>query len=317
MTSQNKQTTDIKKISGAILVTLIMYATPQINAQEPVTVNSDNSVTITYIDPKAKKIEVQGSFFKKGSSIIPMAGMFSKDGKAEMTNIGDCIWTYTSPLLGNVELAAARGDDPNNSNVEPSGNNMSSMFGKFEKSFVLEIVTYVDKNYKTITDKQHRAIAGLSLGGLHTLYTSLNNPNEFHYVGLFSAQTTNALGDKSIGGLKRIGEGWKRLKEVLPFLGGGSVDRKISNITEGEFDPNLDIYDNFDWKLKNFFKKNPNLFYIAVGKDDFTKKLNDDLKKNLTRGDILSYIMNPMADTLGATGESILWIIFPDCLGID
>ena len=185
---------------------------------------------------------------------------------------------------GNVELAAAPGDDPNNPNVEPSGNNVASMFGKFEKSFVPEIVTYVDKNFRTIADKKNRAIAGLSLGGLHTLYTSINNPNEFDYVGLFSAQTTNALGDKSVGGLKSIGESWKQLKEALPFLGGGSVDRKISNITGGKTDQNLDIYDNFDWKLKNFFKKDPELLYIAVGKDDFTKKLNDDLRKKLNKG---------------------------------
>ena len=47
MTSQNKLTSTIIKISGVFLATLIMYATPQISAQEPVTVNSDNSVTIT------------------------------------------------------------------------------------------------------------------------------------------------------------------------------------------------------------------------------------------------------------------------------
>ena len=38
------------------------------------------------------------------------------------------------------------------------------------------------------------------------------------------------------------------------------------------------------YKLKNFFKKNPKLFYIAVGSDDFTKKLNDDLRKKLNKG---------------------------------
>ena len=416
MNFQCKLTSASKKVYGAILAGLILCSTLHVNAQNPITINSDNSVTITYIDPKAEKVEVQGTFFQKGNSLIPMAGMFSKDGKAEMTNTGNGVWSYTSqplsselywydfvvnedsvrfdkrnrdttrdigttynyfiikggigdnftdaqtkkgtlkynwypsslngmskrrmavylphgynsssrryPVLyllhgsggdetawddcgrlsqimdhliangtcepmivvmpnGNVELAAAPGEDPNNPNVQPSSNNVSSMFGKFEKSFVPEIVNYVDKNYRTVTDKQHRAIAGLSLGGLHTLYTSLNNPNEFDYIGLFSAQTTNALGDKSVGGLKSIGEGWNQLKQALPFLGGGSVDRKISSITGGDSDENLDIYDNFDWKLKNFFKKNPRLFYIAVGRDDFTKKLNDDLRKKLNKG---------------------------------
>lgn len=416
MTYQSKHSVTPKKIWKSVLALLMLASTPCTYAQAPITINSDNSVTITYVDPKAEEVEVQGTFFKKGNSIIPMAGMFSKDGKAKMTNTGNGVWKYTSDSLsselywydfvvdedsvrydtrnknttrdigtiynyfiikdgiaddyvdatakkgtlkyvwypsklngmtkrrmavylpygyssstkkypviyllhgsggdetawadcgrltqimdhliaegrcepmivvmpnGNVDLAAAPGDDPKNPNVKPSGNNVSSMFGKFEKSFVPEIVTYVDKNYRTIPDKQHRAIAGLSLGGLHTLYTSLNNPDTFDYVGLFSAQTTNALGDKGVGGLKSIGESWNQLKQALPFIGGGSVDRKITSITGGESDENLVIYENLDWKLKTFFNKKPDLFYIAVGRDDFTKKLNDDLRKKLNKG---------------------------------
>lgn len=178
---------------------------------------------------------------------------------------------------GNAGLAAAPGSDPKNPNQKPSAMNTNSMLGQIESVFMDEIVDYVDVNYRTINDKAHRAIAGLSLGGLHTLFISLNNPTKFDYIGLFSAQTTNALNNKRIGGMQKIGEAWNELKSNLPFIGGGSVDRKISSLTSEE----LSIYNDVDNKLKIQFSTAPKLYYIAVGKDDFVKKLNDDWKKKL------------------------------------
>ena len=186
---------------------------------------------------------------------------------------------------GNVNLAAAPGEDPNNPNVEPSANNTSSMLGKIESAFMKEVVNYVDNNYRTLNDKAHRAIAGLSLGGLHTLFISLNNPQSFDYVGLFSAQTTNALNGGRISGMQKIGNKWNQLKENIPFIGGGSVDRAISKYTSDE----LSIYDNIDIKLKYQFKTPPKLYYIAVGRDDFVKKLNDDFRKKLRSKDYQFY----------------------------
>jgi enterochelin esterase family protein len=177
---------------------------------------------------------------------------------------------------GNVDLAAAPGQDPENPGVQPTGNNTRSMLGKFESTFMNDIVSYVDKNYRTLKDKSHRAIAGLSLGGLHTLFISLNNPTQFDYIGLFSAQTTNAI-DKNVGSMKKVGKKWNQLKNNFSFLGGGSVDRKISNLTSDH----LDVYDDFDEKLEAQFETAPQLYYIALGTDDFVKKLNDDLRSKL------------------------------------
>jgi enterochelin esterase family protein len=178
---------------------------------------------------------------------------------------------------GNVNLAAAPGKDPQNPNVQPSANNTSSMLGKFESTFMNDIVNYVDNNYRTIKDKGHRAIAGLSLGGLHTIFIALNNPTSFDYIGLFSAQTTNALSDKSIDNMKKLGQKWNQLKNNFSFIGGGSVDRKITNLTADH----IDTYDDFDNKLVKQFETAPQLYYIAVGTDDFVKKLNDDFRAKL------------------------------------
>ena len=55
-----------------------------------------------------------------------------------------------------------------------------------EASF-MDIVNYVDKNYRTLKDRAHRAVCGLSMGGGHTFGISLTYPTKFDYYGLFSA----------------------------------------------------------------------------------------------------------------------------------
>ncbi len=61
-----------------------------------------------------------------------------------------------------------------------------TMEGTFETSFP-EIVKFIDSRYRTIAKKESRAICGLSMGGFHTLYISINNPDLFGYSGMFSA----------------------------------------------------------------------------------------------------------------------------------
>ena len=58
--------------------------------------------------------------------------------------------------------------------------------GDMESSFQ-DIIKFIEKNYRVKKDKKNRAIAGLSMGGSHTLFISSLYPNTFDYVGLFSA----------------------------------------------------------------------------------------------------------------------------------
>ena len=70
-------------------------------------------------------------------------------------------------------------------NVQPTFAHKNWMDGTFEQSFS-DIMNWVDKNYRTRTGKRYHAIAGLSMGGYHSLYISANQPDDFAYVGLFS-----------------------------------------------------------------------------------------------------------------------------------
>ena len=61
-----------------------------------------------------------------------------------------------------------------------------TMEGSFEEAFP-DVVNFVDRTYRTIKNKQNRAIAGLSMGGFHSMHISKQYPDMFNYVGLFSA----------------------------------------------------------------------------------------------------------------------------------
>ena len=58
--------------------------------------------------------------------------------------------------------------------------------GSAEFSFINDIVTYIERTFRTIPSREYRAIAGLSLGGLQTLYITAANADRFGYIGLFS-----------------------------------------------------------------------------------------------------------------------------------
>ncbi|MBR5170532.1 MAG: esterase [Muribaculaceae bacterium] len=86
---------------------------------------------------------------------------------------------------GNVDELAASNMSAEG-NVQPTFAHKNWMDGTFEQSF-RDIMNYVEKNYRIRPGKRYRAIAGLSMGGYHSLYISANQPEDFAYVGLFSA----------------------------------------------------------------------------------------------------------------------------------
>lgn len=57
---------------------------------------------------------------------------------------------------------------------------------EFQKVLMDELVPYVDSHFRTIPDRAHRAMAGLSMGGMETRMATLARPEVFGYWGLFS-----------------------------------------------------------------------------------------------------------------------------------
>ncbi|HMG94012.1 MAG TPA: alpha/beta hydrolase-fold protein [Chryseolinea sp.] len=57
----------------------------------------------------------------------------------------------------------------------------------FEAELTKSVIPFVEKKYRTKTDSKSRALAGLSMGGLQTLYAGIYNPSLFSYLGVFSS----------------------------------------------------------------------------------------------------------------------------------
>ena len=86
---------------------------------------------------------------------------------------------------GNVIQEAAPGEGSRGF-YKPQFMVPNTMDGQYEASFP-DIINFVENNYRVLTGKANRAIAGLSMGGFHSLHISRYYPNTFDYVGLFSA----------------------------------------------------------------------------------------------------------------------------------
>lgn len=86
---------------------------------------------------------------------------------------------------GNVVQEAAPGESGLGL-YKPTMQLPNTMDGKYEESFQ-DIIKFVESNYRVIPKKSGRAIAGLSMGGFHSLHISRYYPDTFDYIGLFSA----------------------------------------------------------------------------------------------------------------------------------
>lgn len=86
---------------------------------------------------------------------------------------------------GNASQEAAPGETSAGL-IPPTTQLPKTMDGSFEEAFP-DVVKFVDQTYRTRKNKQSRAIAGLSMGGFHSLHISCQYPDLFNYVGLFSA----------------------------------------------------------------------------------------------------------------------------------
>jgi enterochelin esterase family protein len=79
-------------------------------------------------------------------------------------------------LGGTVPSAAVQGNPGIGSGPDP-----------FANDFQTDLLPYVEKNYRVLTDRQSRAIAGLSMGGNQTLNIAIPHLEKFAYIGVFSS----------------------------------------------------------------------------------------------------------------------------------
>jgi enterochelin esterase-like enzyme len=76
---------------------------------------------------------------------------------------------------------------------------MQDMTSAFEDDMTQILIPFIDKTFRTFTDRDHRAMAGLSMGGMQTFQVTLNHLDLFSYIGGFSgAGGMLVLGDRKL-----------------------------------------------------------------------------------------------------------------------
>lgn len=140
--------------------------------------------------------------------------------------------------------------------VMPAGHTGPFSFGamrpstrdEFVEDFLNDIKPYIEKNYRTLNDRKHRAIAGLSMGGLQTLNIAIPHLQEYSAIGVFSSGIFE-LGGMNFGATP--GQSWE--------------------------ERNLKMLD--DKQLK----KGLRLFWFATGKEDFLLNISQKTVDLLTK----------------------------------
>ena len=70
------------------------------------------------------------------------------------------------------------------------GGMLGEGWGKnFESDLIKDIIPYIESHYSVYTDREHRALAGLSMGGMQTRSIAPTNLDKFSYIGVFSGGT--------------------------------------------------------------------------------------------------------------------------------
>jgi len=70
---------------------------------------------------------------------------------------------------------------------------MQEMASVFEDDVTKALIPFVDATFRTLPDRAHRAMAGLSMGGMQTFQTTLNHLDLFSYIGGFSGAASNLV----------------------------------------------------------------------------------------------------------------------------
>ncbi len=123
-------------------------------------------------------------------------------------------------------------------------------FATFEKDLLNDLIPFIEKKYPVLTDREHRAIAGLSMGGGQSLNFGLGNLDKFAWVGGFSSAPNT-----------------KRPEELIPDPEAAKKNLKLLWISCGDSDGLI----SFSKRTHDYlYEKNvPHIYYIEPGVHDF------------------------------------------------
>src|SRR4026208_1915747 len=129
-------------------------------------------------------------------------------------------------------------------------------FATFEKDLLNDLIPFIERKFPAYTDRENRAIAGLSMGGGQSLNFGLGNLDKFAWVGGFSSAPNT-----------------KKPEELVPDIEAAKSKLKLLWISCGDSDGLI----RFSQRTHDFlYEKNvPHIYYIEPGAHDFKVWKND------------------------------------------
>ena len=123
-------------------------------------------------------------------------------------------------------------------------------FATFEKDLLNDLIPFIEKKYPVFTDREHRAIAGLSMGGGQSLNFGLGNLDKFAWIGGFSSAPNTKTPQELVPDAAAARE-----KIKLLFISCGASDGLIS----------------FSKRTHDYLQQNnvPHIYFIEPGVHDF------------------------------------------------
>lgn len=129
-------------------------------------------------------------------------------------------------------------------------------FSTFEKDLLTDLIPFIESQYPVISDREHRALAGLSMGGGQSLNFGLGNLDTFAWVGGFSSAPNT-----------------KKPEELVPNPKLTASQLKLLWISCGDQDNLI----SFSQRTHDYLKEKgvPHIFYVEPGGHDFKVWKND------------------------------------------
>lgn len=123
-------------------------------------------------------------------------------------------------------------------------------FATFEKDLLKDLIPYIEKNYPVIKDSEHRAIAGLSMGGGQSLNFGLGNLDKFAWIGGFSSAPNT-----------------RKPEELVPDPGAARKRLKLLWLSCGDKDGLI----TYSKRTHDYLNTNniPHIYYVDHGYHDF------------------------------------------------
>ncbi len=179
-------------------------------------------------------------WFKNGAPNVILDNLYAQ-GKLE-------------PMIVVLPNGRAMADDRATGNI--FARDKVEAFATFEKDLLNDLIPFIEKKFNVYTDREHRALAGLSMGGGQSLNFGLGNLNTFAWVGGFSSAPNT-----------------KAPEELFPNPEKAAEMLKLLWISCGDKDGLM----GFSSRTHEYARDHdvPHIFYVEPGGHDFEVWKND------------------------------------------